>query len=1124
MGMKIKNLTYILFVILLLIVLLNIFFNCKTRENYENLGSVNEIGSQIVIDQGADTTGTVAVKRDNQNNLQAISPYQQNNYLFTNMELESENSITTPTNNYRLFNLLIDNFDFCWDKNTHFWKDTFIIQLIENGGYVYDEDKGILFLTHIYCREILDRLSIRYSGNRQFIDFCLKVCKMICKQICYKGLFMSQSNLIGDDFKFFVLTKNIPNINEEIMIDTTRYPCVDNTYAGHGENAYKKNFLNKSTMLGNTIANTFETRSELKKYPTPSMSDIMIGKNVTSGIPFLFGINQLINNEFRFKTFNNVAYCSEDECLKVITITDEEIVSERRSPFVDPGYINAVSYTDSTSYFVNSLNKMFINLYNSTTYSNNNTPEEFNEGIKLSLNMYTGQLVALEFNRGAANLGLGNKIGITTETSNFAITTKGGNKDVIDIAFEYNGERWDKIALGIPTTDVHSFEYYYKPQENEVDNPLCKRNISSFTIPLVVNNINDDKYLLGTGYSTISSNVVSSIKIYNPGNEEKDYGVYAITKDNSHHCLYRLGDFDLSYNDLVYNPSWACYSYNKTGRLGGKDSVFSSIGINGGNNQFVTNEDCSIRFYFTMFGSFVVEANIKRQYSSENSIEKIANVFDKNFKKIFNFNRNKISAKDIVNNLNYDSNPATSFFGVYALFSMSSYNLRFEEDNKNNKNNLKLEDAIRDGEEDHKYLLYNSITGKNNYLKLNQEWTKYRVEPTIENCNYWFKNNDVYKKNQLGNSIDNIPGFGKILQKETCEKHTEKHKINIESNSTTPINTIENALEKCSKNSNCYGVSEKITDNEGNGNKFEYWGKDGIENNFSTGSILNTGARYDIYRKNCLFMNEDKFVNSGFNTIYNNNYGLPYSKTELKIQWADRGQQPSEINVENAKTTNNLGENVVLNRDIIEKFVEVNQSLLLKNLQDDPTNIDRIYSWYYYYKTDRGINEQIKYYIDSGNQNQAKEIIIEEILNNKDQIRIKIASQTLRSDFNEKLLDEVTRLLQINLNRQNISLNQSSNITSIAANNSSQQILNTNNMNTTNTITERFTNVDEINNKINMASNKIIKNCIYNIKDEPEKNIKNELFSNNNEIHIFILVICIIAFIVVFLNTTKKYK
>ena len=132
MGMKIKNLTYILFVILLLIVLWNIFFTCKTRENYENLGSVNEIGSQIVIDQGADTTGTVAVKRDNQNNLQAISPYQQNNYLFTNMELESENSITTPTNNYRLFNLLIDNFDFCWDKNTHFWKDTFIIQLIEN--------------------------------------------------------------------------------------------------------------------------------------------------------------------------------------------------------------------------------------------------------------------------------------------------------------------------------------------------------------------------------------------------------------------------------------------------------------------------------------------------------------------------------------------------------------------------------------------------------------------------------------------------------------------------------------------------------------------------------------------------------------------------------------------------------------------------------------------------------------------------------------------------------------------------------------------------------------------------------------------------------------------------------
>ena len=184
MGMKIKNLTYILFVILLVIVLWNIFLTCKTRENYENgnLGSVKNIGDHIVIDQGADTTGIVAVttkvQSDNKKKLQPISPYQQNNYLFTNMELESENSITRPSNNNILFNLLIDYFDFCWDKNTHFWKDSFIFELIKNGGYVYDENKGILFLTHKYCREILDRLSFPHSGNGKFIDNCLKVCKM----------------------------------------------------------------------------------------------------------------------------------------------------------------------------------------------------------------------------------------------------------------------------------------------------------------------------------------------------------------------------------------------------------------------------------------------------------------------------------------------------------------------------------------------------------------------------------------------------------------------------------------------------------------------------------------------------------------------------------------------------------------------------------------------------------------------------------------------------------------------------------------------------------------------------------------------------------------------------------
>ena len=62
----------------------------------------------------------------------------------------------------------------------------------------------------------------------------------------------------------------------------------------------------------------------MKKYHSqPILPNKDSIKNVTAGIPFTFGVNKL--QDYGFQSFNNVVYCgdSDNKCLNVITIPDE---------------------------------------------------------------------------------------------------------------------------------------------------------------------------------------------------------------------------------------------------------------------------------------------------------------------------------------------------------------------------------------------------------------------------------------------------------------------------------------------------------------------------------------------------------------------------------------------------------------------------------------------------------------------------------------------------------------------------------------------------------------------------------------------------------------------------------
>lgn len=1069
--------SYIIFFIIIIVILylvLNFIMSTTVNKSLiEGMGRVENSGNNNILSSEGDYTGILYFKR-NDSNPRNIDPVpgesgfrapEPQNYYFSKKTLKTKLD-PNMTDDIGI-NLFYDFFEDLWNTSTHQFKQDLLQGL--NEGYYAINSRGdnIYFIKYDYLLAILVNEGITPPSN--FTDQYMLVkrfCSIICDSIDYEcflePVFKGDINSWSDDsyFMFFIFMKY------------KAYP-IDLCSSGDNSNALDKANdwvtyakIAKQTPQGTKFVDAY--RQTGNSSPEEIFNKF---KKLSTGIPFELGNCEFTGTGFIF--FNAVQIT--DDGLKILLCNDSNIGS--KASITDESYINAIK-DPFTKYETSYRNKLSVikSRFNNTQSVN----IDDGTGPSSALNWATTTPVSgIQYGSSDSSLSAGNTGGTTTNLGfvSFQKTTSGLKAN--SMGSSKGGIGFDKTGVTVGQTIDVTLDSYPTSTNN-----TCESEFFTFR----KHNNNYHTYISGR------KNNITELGI------DVDNGtVYYQSSGSSQTILFNISDYGLEPGDLESNDAW-CGMSNMTGKL----STGDILGVNGGNNQYVSDPNNKIRFYFDMYGTFHVEISLSRATSSQT---RIVSAFSQKFSELtINYQTERTVNGIFLNNFNYSGTSLTynSMIALMLNFKqiIVTHNSSGETTTQDYYNRAMSPDTDTENDID---LFFNQIT---NQSTKNSQWSKYTN--TIDNtkqCNNWFKHSSVYKDH-----IKIEPGLDKIGENK---------------NYIATANTRDDALNSCSTNSECYGFTCRSDDTN-----CELWRNGDIENNFLEEPYFNS-TEYDAYYKICP-TRHNELEDAGFQQ----KDGLDFAKTPIAIQYLNTGNANF---LSEGNTVTSVDQYAKISDDVIKQYVTDNIDALTDNIValTDNINKNQNCTWRQHMQK-KGKN------VDTMSRDEKISYIYDSILEDKEQLKILSSMQTDRATFMSELGNQICFNI---LNRDKLIPHIKSTSNQVKQNNKKKNMLqginavSTANFNTTssnvagafgNNSTESYANINEENLNINLqekfdrATNKIIKKCIYNIHDrDNNKNINNYLYNNKDSmetINTVLLSIFLIIITIVLINMVRNNK
>ncbi len=1067
--------SYIIFLIIIIVILYLVFnFIMSTTANkslIEGMGNVENSGNNNILSSEGDNTGILYFKRNDSNPIN-IEPVhgasgfrvpEPQNYYFSKKTLKTK--LDPNMTDDRSINLFFDFFGELWDTSTHKFKQDFINGLYNSSYYVLNSGgDNIYFIKYTYLLTLLssEGITIPTSFKDQY-NLVKKFCSIICDNIDYEcflePVFKGDVNNWSDnsDFMFFIFMKY------------QAYP-IDLCSSGNNSRALTKaNEWVRNAKIAEKTAQGSKFKDAYSQSGNSSPEEIYNKfKKLSTGIPFYLGNSEFTGTGFIF--FNAVKITEHG--LKILLCNDSNIGNSIGS-ITDESYIENIKdpFTKYETSFRNQLS-IIKSRFNSTQSVN----IDDGTGSSDALNWGTDFPFDIKYGSSDSSLRAGNTGGAIKSFGfvSFQQTNRGLKADSMGTSTEGVGVDENGLTVGrtidvtldsYPISTLNSCESDFLTFKNHNNNyhthiSGIKNNITELGIDIDIDADNGTVYYISSGNKTI---------------------------------LFDINKYDLKSGDLESNDAW-CDMSNMTGKLVKGDI----LGVNGGNNQYVSDPDKKIRFFFDMYGTFHVEISLSR---ATNSQARIVSAFSQKFNELtVKYPTERTLNRNFLNNFNYSGTSLThnSMIALMLNFKqiLVTHNSSGETTTQDYYNRAMSPDTDTENDID---LFFNKITDQSTK---NSPWSKYMN--TIDNtkqCNNWFKHSNVYK-DLIEIDISGLDIIGE------------------NKNHIFTANNREDALNSCSTNTECYGVTCRSNDTN-----CELWRKGDIKNHFLEEPYFNS-TEYDAYYKICPTRDNDLE-----NAEFQQKDGLDFAKTPIAIQYhnTDNANFLNEGNV-----VSSVDQYAEIQDSVIKQYVSNNIDTLTANINENQNCTWRQYM------------QKMGKNVETMTKGDKITYIYNVILQNKDQIKILSSMQTDRASFMSELGNQICfNILNIDKLIPDIKSTSNQLQRNIAEKNNlqSRDATNITNFYTTTTnasgsagsnSTEYYANINEENlntnlqEKFHRATNKIIKKCIYNIDDvDDNKDINNYLYNNKDSIETIntvILSIFLIIITIVLINMVRNNK
>lgn len=1026
----------------------NNFFKIKIQENYQQPpeGEVITLGDNHIMSIGNNNINSSATFKYNtatgeyqpSYNFRNYSEESQNNYYFFNRKLSENKSIEMTDGD--TINLFIDYFDDIYDGENDRFNSSFIDSLLGLGYYVGNGDHPHYFLTFRYLLSKLISFGIYPSTFDEEYEQVKKICGFLCKKLNYCCVLCPKfdSNYIESyqEWMFFVLIKQ----------KSTRIKGSTST----SENNPNADLVN----AGNIAFKGLQYITQSSEYQNSPISEVtptglvMNANPVTNGILFYLGNSS--NDITGINSINSITI--NETGLQMIICDKDQISNDSNTGLIrDDTYLNSLTSVDK---YFNSFKKELFIQYNDY-YRVNSIPNPENEETNERTSALVLQrqnfwfftwTVPIFIDNTQTSLNSDNTSGYEHRFGNDSdsYTWRTQDKGLKGIS-SVTGWNWSPDGRSFGTSNQTTVSTEYFPKSDSINS--C-RNPKPFTFQQNGNN----SYNIEIPPSQPESGE------YELGIDTKKGTVYYNRANKTPQILFTIEKYGLRPEHLVTDYSWPDVKLNK-GTLKKGDV----LGVNGGNNEYVMDQEKKMRFWFDMHGTLHVEVSLsrKRKY-----IDPLLNAFQQKFNELFFFyQEERYSNNKYLNLLNYSGTPLTSKGAIMLL-------LMFSETNVSYSNNTNPVDTLlgKETEEDEDLTLFYKKIG-------DSEWSKNtNIGINSQDCKNWFKQSDVYE-----DTID----FGTDFPIRGLNNNSQPISVNQSS--------LKTALDECSYNPDCYAVSSQP-----DSNIHKLWSKDEIKKNYGTTPTY-TNKTSDIYYKGCPRQTEILK-----DAQFQQNNGMPFSKTGVIIQSGEGDSNGYSQGREQPITseyidTKDIDNNVIINYYITDNNIQKWSPVFVNNGKQPNTM----------------------------NQDEKINFILDKINRYKDLIKIYSSHQTNRPTFQQKLTNEInTKILTREyLNRiiesttRELGTNLVNN-NNLVANNATKVV-----KTTRATLPESFSNLnDDYNNDndiMNKISDKIIKKIVYNI-DDIEFTNKFDDYNNINFINSIILSIFLIILVIVFFNIKNK--
>lgn len=1106
MNIKIiKKLGLYIFIFLVVILIVNILFNQITKSNcIEGFvdpgieGNVDRIGKHDVLDPDRNITGYVFFKRNSEGQIEpaknprTFNPENINNYVFTKQYVSEDNSNPVVQKKY-LMNIFFDYFDdIIWDFNTNKFNLEFF-NAIKNNSYYIDPKTNNYFISYLFFVTVLNSvLNLPYPSNIEYYNDVKILASIFTKKLNYACFSMPIFNGDIEDWEEYtnnmviVIYKYKPTYPS---LDHLSSNCCSYSNSEAGQNKCNISTNNSSSSDGNSDAryqmrdlfsqttaaaaarNNTQLNKSANEHNAPSIASVLNGQKILKS-GFVFHLGE-IKNIFSF--FNTISI-DDTGVMRINFIPEVNMTkTDCRGEVNNTAFINSLDNTfekfeqDFRNSMINNEGNSFkqhsVKLPKSINIDNTSTNLiSFILGKPISTNSWTFEVKLNNDITDGAERG-----SIFQNNSFISGSTEGGlNQSVLGpntVSISLNIERDDTAnwAIGGDYSGFSTTKYYSKS---------LKDNKPVFSLPMTFMDgfsFDNDKLIFFDWPFENTSH--SNIQITDEGQ------IIYYKNSSTSLVLFDIATFNLTMDDLVTNSCWQCNAKYKNGVFTGGGSI---LGINGGNNEYVTDSNGKIRFYFDALGSFHGEANISRNST---------NITQAYNEKIVEFiNKNSVNPAELINNLDKLSNfnfSGTSLQNIGALSLIFLHELYTIESSTDDD----VRTIVSGEPTDYLYNFFRNI--------FNDQWYIFNSDINTRKCNLWFKNSNVYKKEGDFN-------VSTLLQ--TPDGVNTKNMYKIETDNDA--DSVKKCLDKCYDNNDCYAISFNKTSGT---NQCELWKKDGIYNNFREAPLFNN-KEYEVYNKVCNSNEESIITDAGFQL----QDGKFYSHKTLGIQYKERVMASASKYTE--------GNPFELDRI----YVDTNDprfNKLIKDFVDDNEE-------YFINKSVDGSNPHTWYYILECNNIENKtetriNYVIQEILKHKSSIKILFSNQTNYNIFYKELDDQIfSNILQpllSNLNsEQQKDLNSKTVRTQKNSENAKKNAATLNNS-APRISKEQFTNIDNnLDNNIDYsnlekykkAGDIMMKKILFNIDDR--KNINNTgNVDNLLNIVLFIILILLISFIII---------